>query len=90
MERQVSRRLLSASRGVGRRKNQKHGIAIRGVSMKELPPTGPQAGLLESMPRVVWAVAQMDPDGGEEPWYGVAGNMPIEPEVQRTIKRADI
>ena len=37
-----------------------------------------------------WAVANMDLDGGEEPWYGGAGNMPIDVDVQRTIERAEI
>ena len=25
-----------------------------------------------------WAEVQMDLDGSKQPWYGVAGNMPIE------------
>ena len=36
------------------------------------------------------AVVQIELDGGEEPWYGVPGNMLIELEVRRTTKRAEI
>ena len=32
----------------------------------------------------------MHHDGGLELWHGVGGNMPVELEVQRTNKRADI
>ena len=33
---------------------------------------------------------QMDHDGGVIRWYGVGGNVPLELEVQRTLKRANI
>ena len=37
-----------------------------------------------------WAVVQMDLDGGLTPWYGVGGIVPIELDVQGTIKRVEI
>ena len=37
-----------------------------------------------------WAVMQVDLGGGIEPWYGMCGIMPVELEVQRTLKRAEM
>ena len=69
------------SNKVDRKPRSFHGRIAIDVSLRETAGKYAACG---------WVVVQMNLDGDEEPWYGVACNMPIELEVQRTIKRADI